>query len=182
MIKYFLAAFSFFATSSCISQDAKIVEIAKQASKSSLEKNLYALASDKMEGRLMGTRGDSIASAFIADWFKQHKLKAPFNNGKSYTQPITVYRKKLIDAKLSIAGKNYGELDGWLFTLSSIESVQQENIPVNSLHAKGFASIGCAPCTRAIQDGEDSRAGRWWWELSQKECGLHSENSIEKNN
>ncbi len=47
------------------------------------------------------------------------------------------------------------------------------SIPQNSLHKKGFISIGCAPCTRAITDGEHPRAGRWWWEQSQKECGLH---------
>jgi phosphoadenosine phosphosulfate reductase len=48
------------------------------------------------------------------------------------------------------------------------------NIPLNPLHAKGFASIGCAPCTRAIAPGEPERAGRWWWEHeTKKECGLH---------
>ncbi|MCD2469974.1 phosphoadenylyl-sulfate reductase [Jiella sp. MQZ9-1] len=47
-------------------------------------------------------------------------------------------------------------------------------VPVNALHAKGFLSIGCAPCTRAIQPGESERAGRWWWEDDTKrECGLH---------
>jgi phosphoadenosine phosphosulfate reductase len=47
-------------------------------------------------------------------------------------------------------------------------------IPINSLHSQGFASIGCAPCTRAIADGEPERAGRWWWEHEgKKECGLH---------
>jgi phosphoadenosine phosphosulfate reductase len=47
-------------------------------------------------------------------------------------------------------------------------------VPVNSLHAKGFLSIGCEPCTRAIQPGEPERAGRWWWENDEaKECGLH---------
>jgi phosphoadenosine phosphosulfate reductase len=47
-------------------------------------------------------------------------------------------------------------------------------IPVNALHAKGFPSIGCQPCTRAVQPGEDVRAGRWWWEHADgKECGLH---------
>ncbi|MCA6362401.1 MAG: phosphoadenylyl-sulfate reductase [Bacteroidetes bacterium] len=50
----------------------------------------------------------------------------------------------------------------------------QHRIPLNALHAKGFPSIGCAPCTRAVQPGEDIRAGRWWWENSHKECGLHS--------
>ncbi len=49
------------------------------------------------------------------------------------------------------------------------------NIPLNALHAKGFASIGCAPCTRAIAPGEPERAGRWWWEQDDKtECGLHT--------
>lgn len=52
--------------------------------------------------------------------------------------------------------------------------IRQHNIPYNSLHDKGFPSIGCAPCTRAIEPGEDLRAGRWWWEEPQhKECGLH---------
>jgi len=53
--------------------------------------------------------------------------------------------------------------------------VREQGIPVNPLHKQGFVSIGCAPCTRAIQPGEDFRAGRWWWEdQSAKECGLHT--------
>ena len=52
--------------------------------------------------------------------------------------------------------------------------VFEHNIPYNPLHDKGFVSIGCQPCTRAIKEGEDFRAGRWWWEdASIKECGLH---------
>ncbi|BAV08806.1 phosphoadenosine phosphosulfate reductase [Filimonas lacunae] len=48
------------------------------------------------------------------------------------------------------------------------------NIPYNPLHDRGFVSIGCAPCTRAVKPGEDFRAGRWWWEdADKKECGLH---------
>jgi len=47
------------------------------------------------------------------------------------------------------------------------------NVPDNSLHRKGFVSIGCLPCTRAIEPNEHPRAGRWWWEESKKECGLH---------
>ena len=54
------------------------------------------------------------------------------------------------------------------------EYIRQHNIPYNTLHDRGFPSIGCAPCTRAVQPGEDFRAGRWWWEdQSKKECGLH---------
>jgi phosphoadenosine phosphosulfate reductase len=52
--------------------------------------------------------------------------------------------------------------------------VEVNNIPVNALHKQGYPSIGCAPCTRAVQPGEDARAGRWWWEAPEhKECGLH---------
>jgi len=54
--------------------------------------------------------------------------------------------------------------------------IRENNIPYNVLHDKGFPSIGCQPCTRAIQPGEDSRSGRWWWETSEnKECGIHNQ-------
>jgi phosphoadenosine phosphosulfate reductase len=53
--------------------------------------------------------------------------------------------------------------------------IKENNIPYNSLHDKGYVSIGCEPCTRAIKPGEDFRAGRWWWENDgRKECGLHT--------
>jgi len=52
--------------------------------------------------------------------------------------------------------------------------VREHDVPVNRLHAEGFPSVGCAPCTRAVKPGEDPRAGRWWWENPEtKECGLH---------
>ena len=54
------------------------------------------------------------------------------------------------------------------------EYLDTHNVPQNKLHNKGYVSIGCAPCTRAIEPGEDIRAGRWWWETSKKECGLHT--------
>ncbi|MCP2240794.1 phosphoadenylyl-sulfate reductase [Thermoanaerobacterium thermosaccharolyticum] len=54
------------------------------------------------------------------------------------------------------------------------EYIKKENIPYNSLYDKGFRSIGCQPCTRAVKPGEDVRSGRWWWEdPDKKECGLH---------
>ena len=61
---------------------------------------------------------------------------------------------------------NYDEV------LKYIDEHQIMDLP---LHKKGFISVGCKPCTRAIEPGENPRAGRWWWEESQKECGLHSE-------
>ncbi|MBB1192920.1 phosphoadenylyl-sulfate reductase [Flavobacterium sp. SOK18b] len=61
------------------------------------------------------------------------------------------------------------------WTLQEVEDyLEKNNVPQNVLHKKGFVSIGCAPCTRAITPDEDIRAGRWWWESSHKECGLHS--------
>ncbi len=51
--------------------------------------------------------------------------------------------------------------------------IRTHDVPYNALHDRGYPSIGCAPCTRAIEPGEDIRAGRWWWETSSKECGLH---------
>jgi phosphoadenosine phosphosulfate reductase len=54
--------------------------------------------------------------------------------------------------------------------------IRKKNVPYNILHDKGFLSIGCQPCTRAIEAGEDVRAGRWWWEKPEsKECGLHNQ-------
>ena len=68
----------------------------------------------------------------------------------------------------------YNPLIDW-----SLERVQlyirENHIPYNILHDRGFLSIGCSPCTRAVQEGEDIRTGRWWWEdNSSKECGLHT--------
>ncbi len=54
------------------------------------------------------------------------------------------------------------------------EYIRTNNVPYNALHDRGYPSIGCEPCTRAIQPGDDVRAGRWWWENPEsKECGLH---------
>ena len=61
------------------------------------------------------------------------------------------------------------------WTLDDVLSfIEEKNIPCNPLHKQGFISIGCAPCTRAIFPGENPRAGRWYWEQSAKECGLHA--------
>jgi len=68
----------------------------------------------------------------------------------------------------------YNPLKDWSQE-QTIDYVKKNRIPYNVLHDKGFASIGCQPCTRAIQPGEDNRAGRWWWEQNTgKECGMHS--------
>ena len=61
-----------------------------------------------------------------------------------------------------------------------LKATRDFDVPISELHAAGFLSIGCAPCTRAVEPGEDERAGRWWWESEQqKECGLHlDENGV----
>jgi phosphoadenosine phosphosulfate reductase len=62
---------------------------------------------------------------------------------------------------------DWSEQDVWNY-------ISENKVPFNALHNQGFPSIGCAPCTRAVQPGEDIRAGRWWWENpDSKECGLH---------
>jgi len=65
---------------------------------------------------------------------------------------------------------DWSEAEVWAY-------LTRHNVPVNALHAKGYPSIGCEPCTRATKAGEDVRAGRWWWESKDsKECGLHEQN------
>ncbi len=57
----------------------------------------------------------------------------------------------------------------------------RRGLPRHPLYARGYASLGCAPCTRALRPGENERLGRWWWEISSKECGLHRGASPELN-
>jgi phosphoadenosine phosphosulfate reductase len=67
---------------------------------------------------------------------------------------------------------NWSESEIW-------EYIRRKRLPYNRLHDQGFPSIGCAPCTRAVQPGEDVRAGRWWWERADsRECGLHPRRKI----
>jgi len=63
------------------------------------------------------------------------------------------------------------------WTLDEVNAaLASRGVPVNALHAQGYPSLGCAPCTRAVQPGQDERAGRWWWESAdKKECGLHAD-------
>ena len=80
----------------------------------------------------------------------------------------TVQKAVEVDGRMRIA-----PLADW--TAAQVEQYTREHdVPVHPLYAAGYASIGCAPCTRAIVPGEDERAGRWWWEdNTRKECGIH---------
>ena len=81
------------------------------------------------------------------------------------------------DEKIKISPLAYWSLD------DVRKYIQDHQVDVNPLHAKGFVSIGCSSCTRAIKPGEDIRAGRWWWEQpEQKECGLHIKRPQKGNN
>ncbi len=76
----------------------------------------------------------------------------------------------------------FNPLKDWSFQ-EVIDYLKKNNVPYNELHDKGFLSIGCAPCTRAVKKGEDIRAGRWWWEnKDSKECGLHVDLKSENKN
>ncbi len=92
------------------------------------------------------------------------------------------------DQALTRAGVELVEVDashGSIFKLNPLAGwneqrvwayIRDQHVPYNALHDRGYPSIGCAPCTRAVQPGEDIRAGRWWWENPDtKECGLHIE-------
>ncbi|MFP3593867.1 phosphoadenylyl-sulfate reductase [Chryseobacterium sp. SIMBA_038] len=67
----------------------------------------------------------------------------------------------------------YNPLIHWSYQ-DVLDYLEQHKVQELSLHKKGFISVGCQPCTRAIEEGENPRAGRWWWESSHKECGLHT--------
>lgn len=94
-------------------------------------------------------------------------------SGLRKDQSVTRFFNKLVE---------WDELNGMIKINPLIEwtekqvwaYIREHKVPYNELHDKGYPSIGCEPCTRAIKAGEDVRAGRWWWETpEQKECGLH---------
>lgn len=101
---------------------------------------------------------------------------------------ITGLRRDQSDNRKAIPFAEWDEARG-LIKLNPLADLSSEAlqtliakhaIPTNPLHARGYPSIGCEPCTRAIKPGEPERAGRWWWEQeSRQECGLHTENHSE---
>jgi phosphoadenosine phosphosulfate reductase len=96
---------------------------------------------------------------------------------------ITGMRKEQSTTRTALPGLELDVLHGGLLKINPLanwteaqvwEYARKKRLPVNRLHAQGYPSIGCAPCTRAIKEGEHPRAGRWWWENPEhKECGLH---------
>ena len=99
--------------------------------------------------------------------------KRAWITGQRRAQSATSAELAVQEDDLSHAMQKFNPLTDW-----SEENVwdylRSNNVPYNALHDRGFPSIGCEPCTRAVQPGEDVRAGRWWWENPEsKECGLH---------
>lgn len=98
---------------------------------------------------------------------------------------VTGMRREQSVTRNTIRKVEIDDLHGGIFKVNPLadwtaaqldDYTARHNLPVNRLYAQGYASVGCAPCTRPIRPGEDARAGRWWWERTEhKECGLHTE-------
>jgi len=114
----------------CFGQIKQIQNIASTVSVERLKKNLYYLASEKLEGRVMGSKGDTLASEYVIDCFKENDLVAPYNNGTSYFQTVNAYKKNLLQSELIIGDKKYENWNGWGFGMRNAETVRLDNIPV----------------------------------------------------
>jgi phosphoadenosine phosphosulfate reductase len=104
---------------------------------------------------------------------------------KGYAAWITGQRREQASTRQELAEHEFDHANGLAkfnplaaWTTEQVwDYLRQHQVPVNALHARGYPSIGCEPCTRAIKPGEDIRAGRWWWETRDGvECGLHAIN------
>ncbi|MFW5886339.1 MAG: phosphoadenylyl-sulfate reductase [Bacteroidota bacterium] len=97
--------------------------------------------------------------------------------GLRQEQSITRFNTNLLEFDESNGLLKINPLFNWV-EQQVWDYIKEHDVPYNKLHDKGFPSIGCQPCTRAIENGEDIRAGRWWWEQPEsKECGLHKKSS-----
>jgi phosphoadenosine phosphosulfate reductase len=109
---------------------------------------------------------------------KVEPLKRALTGKKSW---ITGLRREQSAGRQTLEFEAWDEANGLIKINPLVEWTSDDvwayiktyGVPYNALHDRGYPSIGCAPCTRAVEPGEDSRAGRWWWESSSKECGLH---------
>lgn len=109
---------------------------------------------------------------------KVEPLKRALTGKKSW---ITGLRREQSAARQGLEREVWDEANGLVKINPLLDWTENEiwayiranEVPYNALHDRGYPSIGCAPCTRAVAPGEDVRAGRWWWEESSKECGLH---------
>jgi Zn-dependent M28 family amino/carboxypeptidase len=112
----------------CVAQPSQIIKISEQISINSLQENLYYLASDKMEGRLFATRGDTLASEFVGDWFKKNNLQPVTTNSNPYFQTVVAYKRNLVSAEFKINQTPVVEKEGWIDI--TLNPINQNNIPV----------------------------------------------------
>lgn len=112
------------------SQEKTIKKIAMQTSIERLREDIYYLSDSSLKGRLIGTKGDSIAASYISDCFAKNHLIAPYQNGTSYIQSIITNRKDFLKTQLSIGNKSYDYFDGWFGNLRNMDSINIQNIPV----------------------------------------------------
>lgn len=93
--------------------------------------------------------------------------------GLTHYQAVTRKDTPVVEWDASFSLYKFNPIVHWKKSEVS-DYIREHKVPYNALHDRGYPSIGCAPCTRAIKEGEDLRAGRWWWENPEvKECGLH---------
>jgi hypothetical protein len=119
-----------FISTFCFGQTKEIQHISSTVSIDRIKKNLYYLASEKLEGRVMGSKGDTLASEYIVDCFKGNHLTAPYKNVTSYFQTVIANKKNLLQSELIIGNKKYENWNGWGFGMRNAETVQLDNIPV----------------------------------------------------
>jgi phosphoadenosine phosphosulfate reductase len=106
------------------------------------------------------------------------KGRSGWITGQRRDQASSRHTLELVETDTARGIAKFNPLAAWSFE-DVIAFVDQHNVPINPLHAQGYPSIGCEPCTRAVRPGEDPRAGRWWWEQSDaKECGLHVKEAV----
>lgn len=128
-MKHTLLTLSIFISIFCAAQQKTILDVANGISTDRLKTNLYYLASEQMEGRAMGSHGDTLASEYIAASYQKSGLKSPFQNNP-YFQAITFIKKTLNTGVLSINNKTFTYGSGWNFALRNAESMPSANIPV----------------------------------------------------
>ena len=105
---------------------------------------------------------------------------------KGHSAWITGMRRNQSSTRLGLERLEWDEANG-IYKLNPLadwshtdvwDLIEREHLPYNALHDKGYPSLGCAPCTRAVKPGDDERSGRWWWENPEnKECGIHVQNA-----
>lgn len=131
-------------------------ELGEWGIRESIEKRKYCCAVRKIEPLKVALSG-----------------KIAWISGIRIAQSITRAQTQLIEDDANFALKKINPLFDWDDS-KMWEYAKSRNLPINALYSQGFSSIGCSVCTRAIKEGEDIRAGRWWWENpDHKECGLH---------